>query len=124
MGYSFGQQIANFTSTNISRALFSFVSHDNNKVRNVVMYFCVQSMVTRERCVLLVVPDSREYNNSAVVALRNLAVVSEDDSISFGIVDVSKQRKFLSNFDPIPAVACTPYHSVRNCVYFSWYEFV
>ena len=63
---------------------------------------------------LLVVPDNKEYNNSAVVALRQLAVVSENDSVRFGIVDASKQREFLSNFDPIPAVSCTPYHPVSN----------
>ena len=64
---------------------------------------------------LLVVPGNQEYNTSAAVVVRQMAIVSKDDSIHFGMVDSSKQAGFLSNFNAIPAVLCLPYHPVSWC---------
>lgn len=61
---------------------------------------------------LLMVPDDQQYNNSAVVVVRQLATVNKHADVHFGMVDFSKQAGFLSNFDTIPVVSCLPYYPV------------
>lgn len=64
---------------------------------------------------LLVVPDDQQYNNSAVVVVRQLAAINKNDNVHFGVIDSSKQKAFLSNFNAIPVVSCLPYYPV-GCV--------
>lgn len=96
------------------------MSHDECKVRGKELAsFCVSIYtMVRDRCVLLIVPDNLQYNSSAVVIVRQLATISKHNNIHFGIVDASKQSKFLSNFNTIPDVSCLPYYPV-SCSCFS-----
>ena len=66
---------------------------------------------------MLVVPDDQYYSNSAVTVVQQLVAINKQENIHFGIIDASKQARFLSNYITsmiyIPSVSCLPYYPVN-----------
>ena len=63
----------------------------------------------------LVVPDNTHYNDTAALAIRQLASKDTVPStpIQYGLIDSSKQTDFIKSFSGIPDTTCDPYHPVR-----------
>ena len=60
-------------------------------------------------CVVMLVKDATEYNNTVTRAFRELSMSSHSKKhISFGYVDVAKQEEFVEMFGKIP-------NSLRMC---------
>jgi len=79
--------------------------------------------------VLLVVSDETRYNDTAALAIRQLANNSVSSTpIRFGLLDSSKQADFINSLSGIPDTTCDPYHPVRihhhpviiTCSYHCW----
>ena len=55
-------------------------------------------------CVVMLVKDTPEYNDTVTRAFRELSVSSHSkEHINFGYVDVAKQEEFVRMFETIPS---------------------